>query len=374
MLASALMAFRISLKIIVPGILLAACQPTKIPSDEDDGDTGSSTDTTNPTDGFSDDGGSDTSASASNSNSDPSESQGESGSDPTATTAPPDPSGGDDCGDGEGLEFKPAGALEPLVDTFPTAIDPFSGEFGGRLQVFAGRPTGVTGWGFIAWADFYDIAEPGTSVTCGVELDPLADIDDCGVRYYGGFGWGGGSFDARSAGAATLVGPGVSAAMEMAEPPNKGYSVSLDEQGIDPMFGADYGFEWTGDEVEAGQLPALVSLPPELEVLAPAGSGWTIVPGPLALEWTGGGVVPTLAFELIVTPDPSGGSEWFELTCELADDGSFEIPADVIAHLPPGWSGTAALVRHNIELADVAGRSILGAGTVAVDVPVAIAE
>ncbi len=292
--------------------------------------------------------------------------------DPT-DTSPPDPTGPDNgCEDGASLEFKPDGQLEPLSDDLPGTVDAQNGEFGGVLGVTASRPAEDPAWFLSAWATFFTISHPGPSVICGVELDPLDGPDDCGVRYFGGFGWGSGDYDAHSAGAATLVGPGFSEAMVMAEPPNESYFVSLDELGHTPAWNEAYGLDWTGDELPAGELPALVTLPQELLISAPTGGDWVFAAAELEFAWTGTGDAP-LVLRAIVTPDPQGGSEWFELTCTMVDDGAFVVPADMLALLPPGWSGSASLVRLRNATAEAAGRTILGGATVAVDARVQVA-
>lgn len=294
--------------------------------------------------------------------------------DPTdaTSTSPPDPTGPDNgCGDGDGdgLVSKPEGLLEPLADDFPGDIDALSGEFGGVISLGIHRNADDDEWLPFARASFFDIPDPDTSFTCGVELDPLTGPDDCGVRYFGGFGWGGGSYEPHMAGDVTFHGPGFSEAMTVE---NNYYILDLDAADHTPEWGEAYGASWTGESpVPASELPQLVTVPPELLVTAPAGA-WQWSAADFALTWTGtsDGLIP---LHVIFTADPRGGSEWFEVRCAMVDDGAFTVPAAVIALLP-AWSGHASMFRRNTATDTVGDRQILGSVTVSLAIDVEVSE
>ncbi len=57
----------------------------------------------------------------------------------------------------------------------------------------------------------------------------------------------------------------------------------------------------------------------------------------------------------------------------VADDGSFVVPAEVVALLPPGSSGLGGLRRATATTAEAAGRTIVGVAAVPIDLEVAVA-
>ncbi len=280
------------------------------------------------------------------------------------------PSNGCESG-GIGMH-QPNGPLVPLESSDPSAIDSSSGEFDGIFQILALRDTDTPSWSLWGEAAFFHIDHPRVDVICGVELDLLDGPDDCSLRYYGGFGWGGDDYDALSAGTATLHGLGFSEPMPMTEPPNERYTAALSDLGHTPQWGEPYGITWTGDRLPAGDLPELVHLPDELEIVTPPNLDWLFIDADFELAWTGAGN-PPLTLRATFTPDLMGGTEWYELTCAMSDDGAFIIPGAIIALIPPGWTGNGYVRRRVQSPASAGDLQILGDASVSLEVRIAVA-
>ncbi|HEY0136369.1 MAG TPA: hypothetical protein VGB85_19935 [Nannocystis sp.] len=353
---------------------LTACQPEKAPGGGDD------TAATTGTDGNSDTGHADGTTGAATSTTTDAEdpttggpgpaSDSDPGSTSTSTTGAPDPTGSDPVCGGTG-EDQPPGPLVGLGPADPDEVDAYGGEFGGRFSVTASRWAEDAQWQVSAFAEFFDVPEASESVMCAVEVDPLTGIDDCGVRWYGGLGWGGAEVLPRSAGSATLLGPGWTEPMVMGMTPQKYYDADILGSGHPAGWGEAYGITWAGERLPAGELPQFVTLPAELKITAPAGVSWTFGDGPFELAWTGTGAAPLQLRAQFV--EPEGHTTWFELVCKIADDGSFVVPAEVVTLLPPGWSGLGGLRRAVSTTAEAADRTIVGVAAVAIDLEVAVA-
>jgi len=98
----------------------------------------------------------------------------------------------------------------------------------------------------------------------------------------------------------------------------------------------------------AVSLGAALRVPPPPQLLAPDISSGSAVIGPsIALSWEPVGADHLFA---VLQQDSIGR------VCHLADDGSFELPADAAAGVP-AW-GTLAFVALNVDTVDVGGRAV----------------
>jgi len=217
-----------------------------------------------------------------------------------------------------------------------------------------GAPTHVS---FAAM--FMDIITPATA---GVPLEIPTAEDQCTIvlyEYADMIGGDPGEYTYQTAGTLHLSGNGLSFDID---PQAAGGTVTYlqDIPFAQFTFGADYDVVVPGDEFPG--FSATLQMPALLELTEPAGATFQLLDGEFAVEWSGGDGSGTSLMLTTLTQDFQDGGIIY---CLPANDGSFAVPANLVAQLP---AGTASLLvqQFNWELIDASGRPVyLLAGTAA---------
>ncbi|MDC0668049.1 hypothetical protein [Nannocystis radixulma] len=230
-----------------------------------------------------------------------------------------------------------------------------------ELRSFAGS-TMIDG-GAGARAQFFTAAGAQGFMT-GLVLDPFEGVEDCGVFVFDTDGVGGGD-DITFLGADEVHVEVAGAMLTMEHGSDPFYHwLGFDPQD-DPAPGSRFAFEVRGGLVGDADLPGPV-MPPELLFTAPD-FGAPIGRGDLTLQWTGTGTEP-LDLRLDIRDSPQGSRQWTEIRCRMTDDGSFTIPAAVLAAVPVDGFASIYVQRHIDEEQTDNGSTYLARGTSALDI------
>ena len=218
-------------------------------------------------------------------------------------------------------------------------------------------PDEALGSGFNAW--FKDVIVPGTGELDNYELPD--GIDECTVTVFNmqDLIIDPGEFVYQSAGTLTLSGPGVSFTLEpKGDPDSNIYYSQLMDVDDELIFEADYDVAATGAEFPGFDLPGVLRMPGRIQLTSPSIQEVVHVDGGLELSWTGGDSTPLRLF--LTTVDPVTYDTAMVL-CEVADDGSFTVPANVTEQMPVG-EGYFLFTQFRESYVEVDGRWILFKG------------
>ncbi|MDP6932074.1 MAG: hypothetical protein QGG40_04120 [Myxococcota bacterium] len=183
------------------------------------------------------------------------------------------------------------------------------------------------------------------------ELDPLDGMEDCGL-------WadaiGVGTIELISAGDITIQLPDEaftmswgstgttpdSAGPDTADTSGQdGYptDTTLEERSLQMPWGETLGIEATGSDFPSFELDPAACVPrSSLEVTTPTFGNYpdypTTTADGLTVTWSGAAEMDTIELELTAY-----GDRYYRALCRATDDGTFEIPADILAQFPtPG--------------------------------------
>lgn len=223
--------------------------------------------------------------------------------------------------------------------------------------------TGALPPDFYVSAQFADVG--ATSTSEGEIIEPLEDVDDCGVfKTAGGRVMGKNSFhdatdvqllDGEVSRPLVEVGNGIGNVHS--------YFLYLNPESVEPRYGERYGVHVSGgsfgaafDSADGLQLPQELSI---TELMATS----HVEQQDLALTWSGQGAQP-LYLKMVVSSDLEGSFYTTELRCLMKDDGAFTIPAAALQAMPTGFA-YATFERSEHRIVQSGARSLVLAGTVA---------
>jgi hypothetical protein len=239
----------------------------------------------------------------------------------------------------------------------------------GLLTVHAGRNSnhGNLFQTYSASAQFFEVVEAETMSLKGYELDPDDGLDDCSLHWYTGEGLGNpGDIIWWGAAAVTVTsGPQSAELDEFTGGEVIGYDVDLGEMGYDPRWGEGYAFQVVGAQAPSLDLDPAIVLPEQLQVSQPdITSGAPLPRDDLLFQWSGSGDEPVEleinGYETSDTVPP-----WYEIRCQVADDGEFLVPGSLMQQLPAGGTVSVTVSRNRIDvLTNDEGLDILTSGWV----------
>jgi hypothetical protein len=179
---------------------------------------------------------------------------------------------------------------------------------------------------------------------CGVELDVLDGIDDCSVRAYSGIEYSYGTWPFQE----PELGPVRLTTLDWTiEIPRRdsGYGTYHGDLGATWVWDSLYEIAWEGDGavVASESIPNALYVGRELELTKPE-AGTTLSSSPLEVAWDGCSDEPLYLVLRAAEIDLLRG-DVLEVLCRVEDDGEFTIPAELMAHVQPGWFGELALQR-----------------------------
>jgi hypothetical protein len=194
-------------------------------------------------------------------------------------------------------------------------------------------------FGFQALAQFYDVTAPYILHRSKEVIVPADGIDSCELAYFDGIGtWAEGTLEWLTAGTVTLISGGDEVALEeITGGLVVNYFADLGELGIEPRYGEAVALSVSGDEAAGFELDPLVVLPALLEITAPELDA-TLPRAALEIAWTGGAAGGAARIRLKAVDAGAGSAAKYEIGCDVADDGEFEIPGEIMEALPAGWA------------------------------------
>jgi hypothetical protein len=131
-----------------------------------------------------------------------------------------------------------------------------------------------------------------------------------------------------------------------------GYQTTL-APGSEMQFGQSYDVTAGGDEFPGFIAPGALSVPAPLQLISPSIAGSFHVSGDLPVTWSGGD--PGTLFVYVSLSSVS--MEYAYIACEVANDGSFTVPAALLNQAPDG-SGTVTLSQSNWTYVETGGRTV----------------
>jgi hypothetical protein len=168
--------------------------------------------------------------------------------------------------------------------------------------------------------------------TGGVVYDMPAGPEDCAVTTYTYndlMSGTQGQYDYLSAGPLTVEGPGGSFTVQ---PTTGGGVVSYSELlqlGSDLVPGATYEIDAAGADLSA--FHATIEMPADLNVTSPSIAQTFHANGALDVQWSGGENA-----SVWISVSTVAGQNYGYAYCEVTNDGSFTVPANVMGQLPAG--------------------------------------
>jgi len=187
-----------------------------------------------------------------------------------------------------------------------------------------------------AYAQFFRVYAESQVVWDEIVLDPHDGVDDCYAVDNGNSGSGeseqvlwedAGDF-------VTFMGPDMQIEVPRYGDPVSviGYDGSFGDAGYSPAWGGLYGFVAPGATTPPYDFPDSVHLPERIVVTSPSLEPGTTVPrDQLVVQWEAA-TLPTQLF-LFLRFD-LGGDRWVTIGCEMADDGQFQVPPEILEHAP----------------------------------------
>jgi hypothetical protein len=226
---------------------------------------------------------------------------------------------------------------------------------GGFLELGAGHQGDMLA-SYYADAQFYDLSEDYIPDTDNVDvLVAATGVDTCELSYLDGTGSGSGTgLDWLSAGTITLTSGTDSAVLEqVVDGEVIRYGADLLGQGLLPRYGEEYSLVVEGNEAPALELDPAIALPEETLAFAPEPDA--VLPRTaLAFSWSVDVPGGTAHIEIVAYEGEGGLAEMYRITCEVDDDGEFEVPAEMMEALPVGWYANTSVFRRECRTYPIA--------------------
>jgi len=188
-------------------------------------------------------------------------------------------------------------------------------------------------------ASFWRLLERGEPGTGGVSITSPAGPDTCALTVWDEAdtvveGGTPSRTDAMSAGELTLTDASWAAPLPPDDDGAGSITYALELDGDHPAhFGEPYAVEAEGEEFPPFDSSDTLRLPGAIHLAEPAPTeSFSLPDGDLAVRW-GGASEPTVWLELHNETVLTTGNA--QITCEVVNDGAFDVPADLVAQLPP---------------------------------------
>ncbi|MEE9382633.1 MAG: hypothetical protein V3V08_04385 [Nannocystaceae bacterium] len=269
----------------------------------------------------------------------------------------PDASGSQDSQDSQGSgcgEGSPEGHPGGVDQWIPEEHSPSDDErYGGNFTVVAEFIGALEQLQYFAVLAVYDlVVAPGTDFMCGRVLDTLQGSDDCGLVWNAGLSGSSGSdgeWDYDELRDPEVVVDGVTYSMMAL---GHVYVAHLGDAGLSPAWGGVHGFRFDSEILGTLEIDNAVRLVPDLQVQTPTFADFPPISGdqPLPVRWEAADGGDELLVSVVARP-PGGSNmrQSFRITCTPIDDGSFEIPAELLRYVPQGWEVKVDLRRRRVQ-------------------------